>query len=112
MCYTSEGKRSTSLRSGRSVGVGTASSKTPPAVSTAPYLGPIAEQKSMEEREEMELKRQPPSPLQHFIDSIRHSAKAKHAPIYYGTEDLLNGLPGWSSTTQSIIYNASRLTWR
>lgn len=88
------GKRSTSLRSGRSGGVGTASSKTLTAVSTAPYLGPIAEQKSMEEREEMELKRQPPSPLQHFIDSIRHSAKAKHAPIYYGTKDLLNGLPG------------------
>jgi len=55
----------------------------------------------MEEHEEMELKRQPPSPLQHFIDSIRHSAKAKHAPIYYGTKDLLNGLPGWSSTSNA-----------
>lgn len=82
------------LRSGRGSGVGTASNKTLAAVSAAPYLGPIAEQKSMEEHEEMELKRQPPSPLQHFIDSIRHSAKAKHAPIYYGTKDLLNGLPG------------------
>ena len=48
----------------------------------------------MEEREEMELKRQPPSPLQHFIDSIRHSGKAKHAPIYYGTKDLLNDILG------------------
>ena len=48
----------------------------------------------MEEREELELKRQPPSPLQHFIDSIRHSAKAKHAPIFYGTKDLANGVSG------------------
>jgi len=99
---TSAGKRP--LRSGRSSGVGTASSsssKTLAAVSAPPYLGPIAEQKSMEEHEEMELKRQPPSPLQHFIDSIRHSAKAKHAPIYYGTKDLLNGLPGWSSTSNA-----------
>jgi len=55
----------------------------------------------MEEREELELKGQPPSPLQHFIDSIRRSAKAKHAPIYYGTKDLLNGVPGSSSFSRT-----------
>lgn len=57
-------------------------------VSTPPFLGPIAEQKSMEEREEIELARQPPSPLQDFIDSIRRSSKSKHAPIFYGTGDI------------------------
>jgi len=99
---TSADKRPTRSRPGRSAGVGTASSKTltaAPGVSPPFYLGPIAEQQSMEEREEMELKRQPPSPLQNFIDSIRHSAKAKHAPIYYGTKDLGSGVSGSSSYT-------------
>lgn len=92
------GKPSTRSKSGRSAGSGTSSSTTQTAaaatqgVSTPFHLGPIAEQKSMEEWEEMELKRQPPSPLQHFMDSIRHSAKARHAPIYYGTKDLPLGL--------------------
>jgi len=100
-------KRSKHSRSGNrsgATGGSTASSKTQTATAAAAspaggsppfYLGPIAEQQSMEEREELELKRQPPSPLQHFIDSIRHSAKAKHAPIYYGTSDLglLNAVP-------------------
>ena len=90
--------RPTRSRTRSGGGVAAASSKslaaTAPCVSAAAsYLGPIAEQKSMEESEEMELKCQPPSPLQHFIDSIRHSGKAKHAPIYYGTKDL-NGTPG------------------
>jgi len=61
----------------------------------------------MEEREELELKRQPPSPLQEFIDSIRHSAKAKHAPIYYGdTKDLLCAVPG-SESSSLIAYAAN-----
>ena len=104
------GKRST-LRSGRSSSSSSAAAAAAAAgggspaaaVGTPPYLlGPIAEQKSMEEREELELKRQPPSPLQHFIDSIRHSATAHHAPIYYGTKDLLlDGLPG-QPTTASV----------
>jgi hypothetical protein len=59
-----------------------------PGVSTPPILRPIVEQKSMEESEERELARQPPSPLQSFINSIRHSAKSKHPPIYYGTEGI------------------------
>jgi len=65
----------------------------------------------MEEREELELKGQPPSPLQHFIDSIRRSSKAKHAPIYYGTKDLLNGVPGSFRpvTTPSLFSTASHV---
>jgi hypothetical protein len=57
------------------------------AISTPPLLRPIIEQKSMEEREELELSRQPPSPLQSFIDSIRHSAKSRHLPICYRLMD-------------------------
>ena len=72
---------------------------TAAGVNTPFYLGPIAEQQSMEEREELELKHQPPSPLQHFIDSIRHSGKAKHAPIYYGTEDFVDDLAGSSKSS-------------
>jgi len=74
-----------SRTSGKLAGCG---DKTHAGVSTPPILGPIVEQKSMEEREERELQRQPPSPLQDFIDSIRRSAKAKHAPIFYGTGDI------------------------
>lgn len=111
------GKRST--RSGRGGGGGGAAGvsgtagggKTPAAVSTPPYLGPIAEQKSMEEREEMELKRQPPSPLQHFIDSIRHSATAKHAPIYYGTKDLLDGQPGHNDDDDVVDDSTTPTPW-
>lgn len=84
------GKPSRRTRSSRTSGKlsGCGSDKTHGGVSTPPILGPIVEQKSMEEREERELQRQPPSPLQDFIDSIRRSAKAKHAPIFYGTGDI------------------------
>jgi len=91
------GKRPTRSRTSRSAGVGAPTGKTltvTPVASPPFYLGPIAEQQSMEEREELELKGQPPSPLQHFIDSIRHSGKVKHAPIDYGTEDVVNGVSG------------------
>ena len=110
-CATSIGKPSPRSKSGRSAGVTSSakSSTVSPGVSTPFYLGPIAEQKSMEEWEEMELKHQPPSPLQHFIDSIRHSAKARHAPIYYGTKDLANGVSGLSITSSFYFLALSLL---
>lgn len=82
------GKPSPRSRSSRTSGKLSTTECRVSGISTPPLLGPIAEQKSMEEREEMELSRQPPSPLQDFIDSIRRSAKSKHSPIFYGTADI------------------------
>lgn len=52
-------------------------------VSSIPFLRPIIEQRSMEETEEQEYQRLPPSPLQEFMDRIRHGAKSMHGPIFY-----------------------------
>lgn len=48
-------------------------------ISLAPHLRTITEQKSLEEREAEAVARQPPSPLQDFIDSLRRD---KTWPLY------------------------------
>lgn len=55
----------------------------PDKVSTTPFLRPIVEQKSMEEREEKEYQRLPPSPLQEFMAKIRHGTKSMNGPVVY-----------------------------
>jgi hypothetical protein len=71
---------------------------SPCRVSSPPLLRPIAEQKSMEESEEIALSLQPPSPLQAFIDGIRHSTKSHHPPICYGAEHIFGRVDDDDST--------------